>query len=179
MPLKALSLNTVSTPLLALTAFCALWPTASAADAPKPSVSAPALAALHSGQNLCYSASIHVNGNSDAVLIRQAETRLASAISALNLKATQYDASPTCDRELIFFFDVDIDGAPTIYQDALSVFSYVATDGKLTLPQAQIWRDGHYGGNTKVLSAAEYTKTMSDDLEALLTELKTDDASLK
>ena len=178
MPTNALSLKAVSSPLLALSVFCSLWPAASAADAPKPSVSAPALGALHSGQNLCYSASIHVNGSKDAALIGQAETRLASALTALKLKATQYDASPTCDRELIFFFDVDIDGAPTIYQDALSVFSYVATDGRLPLPQAQIWRDGHYGGNTKVLSAAEYTKTMSDDLEALLAELKTDDASL-
>ncbi|MFC4453950.1 hypothetical protein [Deinococcus sonorensis] len=165
-------------PMLAL--MCLLLPaSASAATPAKPSEEAPALAAVRGGQNLCYSASVLVNDKKDAALVTMAETQLAAALKGLGLKALQYDAADTCDRELYFSFSVDVDGEPTIYQDFLTVYSYVANDGKVELPMAQIWRDGMYGGNKKVLTRAEYTKTMTDDLKTLLDEVKVDYASLK
>ncbi len=145
----------------------------------KVSAEAPALAALKQGQSLCYSADIYVNDHKDAALSTQAEATLLATLKGFSLTAMQYDAAKTCDREVYYAFSVDVDGAPTIYQAALSVRSYVANDGDLELPMAQIWRDGTYGGDSKVLSQDSYAKVASENLEQLLEELKTDYASLK
>ncbi|WP_425145881.1 hypothetical protein [Deinococcus sp.] len=162
--------------LLPLLCGSLLGSSALAADA---SPDAKALAVLKQTGLLCYSAIITVNDKTDAALGKQAEAIMLKTFSGLYLKATQYDAADTCDRELIYTFDVDAAGAPTIYTDDLKLHTYVATDGDTTLPSATIWSDGYWGGDAKVWSRATFTKKMTDHLVTMMSQFATDYRSLK
>jgi predicted nucleotide-binding protein (sugar kinase/HSP70/actin superfamily) len=139
-----------------------------------PSASAPALAILAQSSALCYSADVTVNDKTDAALSKQAEAIMLKTLNGLALSAKQYDAADTCDRELIFNFNVDNAGAPTIYIDSLRLETYNATDGSIQLKDASVWRSSYWGGDAKVYSAATFTKKMQDNLVSMLGEFTTD-----
>ena len=147
-----------------------------AADA---SPDAKALQILKQDGVLCYSALVTVNDKNDAALSKQAEAIMLKTFNGLYLKATQYDAADTCDRELIYTFEVDAAGPPTIYTDDLKLHTYVATDGETSLPSATVWSDGYWGGNAAVWKAATYTKKMTDHLVTMMGQFATDYRSLK
>ena len=153
-----------------------LMGTALAADA---SPDAKALQILKQTGVLCYSAVVTVNDKTDAALSKQAEAIMVKTFNGLYLKATQYDAADSCDRELIYTFEIDVAGEPTIYTDDLKLHTYVATDGETSLPSATVWSDGYWGGNATVWSRATYTKKMQDHLVAMMSQLATDYRSLK
>ncbi|MGI8748380.1 MAG: hypothetical protein ACR2J4_08555, partial [Deinococcus sp.] len=129
---------------------------------------APVLEVLGRGAPLCYSASAIVGGKDDSDLAAQAEDRLAGALRELGLKATRAEDADVCDRELSFSFSVDIDGPPTIYLDSLTLYSYIARESGVTIPQARLWRDGEYGGDVRVLGRAAFTREMHSALGDLL-----------
>lgn len=144
----------------------------------EPSDNAAALEVLRQGGVLCYSADVTVDDETDAALNRQAEAIMIKTLNGLYLKATQYDAAETCDRELLFTFQLDVDGAPTLYNDDLKLHSYVATDGDVELDSVTVWSNGFWGGDGKVLSRAAYTKKMQEHLVAMLAQFTTDYRSL-
>ena len=151
----------------------ALFP-ALALAAPAPSQGAKALAILAQDGAFCYSAEVMVNDKVDAVLSRQAEAVMVKTFGGLGLKAAQYDKADTCDRELIYTFNADVAGAPTLYNDDLRLHSYVATDGDIELASATVWSQGYWGGDAKLWTRATYTKKMTDNLVTMMAQFSAD-----
>ncbi|GGR04471.1 hypothetical protein [Deinococcus ruber] len=161
-----------------LAVLCTLPLLSGLALAATPSPDAKALAVLKQDGVLCYSAIITVNDKTDDALSKQAEAIMLKTFNGLYLKATQYDAADTCDRELIYTFEVDAAGPPTIYTDDLKLHTYVAVDGETSLPSATIWSDGYWGGNAAVWKPATYIKKMQDHLVTMMGQFATDYRSL-
>lgn len=140
---------------------------------------APALEILKRTGTLCYSTLVAVNGKEDDDLIKSSSAQLASRLHDLGLDAQPF--SQDCDREVIFSFEVDVDGAPSVYTDNLRVVTYAATDvlTHVDLDSAVVWREGYWGGAAGVYSREEYSKRINDQLEKLFNKLKIDYLSLK
>lgn len=103
------------------------------------------LSVLGDGAKLCYDGYATVNGRESAALNKSAETRMASMLSGLGLKAAEFDAADHCDRVLALTYQMDNQGAPGIVMARLELLSNLSLDNEqdVALPilwQGRTWR---------------------------------------
>jgi len=181
-----LALMLCTGPALATAIGGAAVPARPASSAPaksevKPSSSAVGLKILGGEGETCYSVEASANNAQAPELQRAAETMLGARLEAMNLAAVAYDEDAECAREVVFSFQVDTDGEPTIYIDNLRLISYSAFDeaSKVEMPSAVAWRNTFWGGQVAIMSEAEYTDKMLEHLGQELDQFEVDWKSLR
>lgn len=107
--------------------------------------SANNLSVLGDGSKLCYDGYAVMDGKESATLNKKAEARMATLLSGLGVRATEFDATGRCDRVLVLSYEMDNQGAPGIVVARLDLLSNMALDNDqdVVLPilwQSRTWR---------------------------------------